>query len=244
MPNDTDHVSQDGHHVASDISQRLAATLSAIEAARTAAAGAAAEVSLLAVSKKKPAAAVRSAFAAGQRRFGENYADEGVAKMLATQDLDIEWHFIGHMQSRRSRLIAEHFHWAQSVDRLKVAQRLSAQRPDDMAPLEVCIQYNPDGEVQKGGVGDVAELEELAAACESMPGLRLRGLMSIPAPRDDHDEQRRIFAHIHEVYASLAERHPHVDTLSMGMSGDMRAAIAEGATMVRIGTAIFGARDG
>lgn len=199
-------------------------------------------VQLLAVSKRKPLSAIRAAIQAGQRAFGENYVDEAVEKILALDDPALEWHFIGAIQSRKTTSIAQHFQWAHGVDRLKVARRLSEQRPEAMTPLNICLQVNTDKEAEKAGVefGDVAQL---ADECAELPGITLRGLMAIPAPRTDFDEQRQVFALLRECLESLQKKHPGMDTLSMGMSGDMEAAIAEGATLVRIGTAIFGQRD-
>ena len=199
-------------------------------------------VQLLAVSKKKPVAAIESAIAAGQLAFGENYVDEGVAKIQQLDNPSLIWHFIGAIQSRKTRQIAEHFHWAHGVDRLKVARRLGEQRPAHLPPLNICLQINLDDEQSKAGI-DLTELAELAAQCQEIPGINLRGLMAIPAPRDNFDDQRAVFARLRDALKSLKDTHGHMDTLSMGMSGDMQAAIAEGATIVRVGTAIFGARD-
>ena len=199
-------------------------------------------VSLLAVSKRKPVSAIEAAIEAGQRSFGENYVDEGVEKILALSDKSLDWHFIGAIQSRKCQLIAEHFDWVHSVDRLKVAKRLSDARPSDKAPLNICLQVNLDNEASKSGVTS-EQLNELAAACAELPGLRIRGLMAIPAPRVDFDEQRKVFATLRELMLGLQTGNPTFDTLSMGMSADMEAAISEGATIVRVGTAIFGARD-
>ncbi|MGQ7846941.1 YggS family pyridoxal phosphate-dependent enzyme [Granulosicoccus sp. 3-233] len=199
-------------------------------------------VQLLAVSKRKPLSAIQAAIQAGQRAFGENYVEEGVEKILALDDATLQWHFIGAIQSRKTASIAEHFQWAHGVDRLKVARRLSEQRPAGMAPLNICLQVNTDNESAKAGV-EFDEVDQLADECAELPGLTLRGLMAIPAPRSDFEEQRQVFARLHECLQSLQKRHPGMDTLSMGMSADMEAAIAEGATLVRIGTAIFGQRD-
>lgn len=199
-------------------------------------------VQLLAVSKRKPLAAIQAAMQAGQRAFGENYVDEGVEKILALDDASVEWHFIGAIQSRKTASIAEHFQWAHGVDRLKVARRLSEQRPEGMTSLNICLQVNTDNEAGKAGV-EFDEVAQLADDCAELPGIRLRGLMAIPAPRSDFEQQREVFARLRECLQSLQTRHPDMDTLSMGMSADMEAAIAEGATLVRIGTAIFGQRD-
>ncbi len=199
-------------------------------------------VQLLAVSKRKPLAAIQAAMQAGQRAFGENYVDEGVEKILALDDASVEWHFIGAIQSRKTASIAEHFQWAHGVDRLKVARRLSEQRPEGMTSLNICLQVNTDNEEGKAGVG-FDEVAQLADECAELPGIKLRGLMAIPAPRSDFQQQRDVFARLRECLQTLQTRHPGMDTLSMGMSADMEAAIAEGATLVRIGTAIFGQRD-
>lgn len=201
------------------------------------------DVALLAVSKTVAPGIVREAFAAGQRAFGENYVQEGVEKIAALADLrsQIAWHFIGPLQSNKTRLVAEHFDWVHAIDRLKIAQRLSEQRPAGMAPLQVCIQVNISNEASKSGVAP-EDVPELARAVAAMPGLRLRGLMAIPEPASDPAAQRRPFAAMRALSQSLRAAGLPLDTLSMGMSGDMDAAIAEGATIVRIGTAIFGAR--
>jgi hypothetical protein len=196
---------------------------------------------LLAVSKKKPASDIRDAFRYGQLDFGENYLQEALQKMRELDDLDIRWHFIGAIQSNKTRSIAEAFDWAHCIDRLKIAQRLSEQRPPSMAPLNVCIQVNIDHETSKAGI-DLSELPGLARAIAALPGIRLRGLMTIPAPHPDFDAQRPAFARLAEALAALQQQGIDCDTLSMGMTQDMEAAIAEGSTLVRIGTAIFGER--
>ena len=199
-------------------------------------------ISLLAVSKTKPVAAIEAAVAAGQRAFGENYVDEALGKIGALGGAPLEWHYVGTIQSRRCEAIAERFDWAHGVDREKVARRLSERRPEGTPPLNVCLQVDIDGEESKGGVAPAA-LEALAASCASLPGIRLRGLMAIPAPRDGLEEQRRAFACVREHQERLRARgFDTLDTLSIGMSGDLEAAIAEGATLVRIGTAVFGER--
>lgn len=218
----------------SNVRARIAA------AARTA--GRAPEaVTLLAVSKTKPVELVRAARDAGLRAFGENYAQEGVEKMLRLDDPELVWHFIGPIQSNKTRLIAEHFHWVHGIDRDKIARRLSEQRPPHMRPLQVCLQVNVSGEASKAGVapGAVPALADLVAG---LPGLKLRGLMAIPAPSPDPDAQRRPFARLRGLLESLQQQHSGLDTLSMGMSADLEAAIAEGATLVRVGTDIFGVR--
>ena len=199
-------------------------------------------VTLLAVSKRKPASAVRALAGAGHRDFGENQLQEALAKQDELADLDLTWHFIGSIQSNKTRSIAEHFDWVHAVDRLKIAQRLAEQRPAELDPLNVCLQVNIDDEESKSGVLP-DELPALAAAVASLPNLKLRGLMCLPAIRKDEDEQRVPFARLRELAKQLSNDGLALDTLSMGMSGDYEAAIAEGATIVRIGTALFGARD-
>lgn len=198
-------------------------------------------VCLLAVSKTFGAAAVRDLAACGQREFGENYLREALDKQAALRDLPLVWHFIGPIQSNKTRAIAEHFSWVHGVDRVKIAERLSAQRPAGLPPLQVCIEVNVSGEASKGGVA-AAELPALAAAVAALPGLRLRGLMAIPAPTSDGEAQRAAFRKMRELFDDLRARGHALDTLSMGMSGDLEAAILEGATIVRIGTALFGER--
>jgi pyridoxal phosphate enzyme (YggS family) len=196
-------------------------------------------IGLLAVSKTKPAAAVREAFAAGLRDFGENYLQEALDKQAELSELPLIWHFIGPIQSNKTKPIAEHFAWVHSVDRLKIAQRLSEQRPTGLPPLNICLQVNVSAEASKSGCAP-AELAALAQAVSQLPNLRLRGLMAIPEPTDDVAAQRAAFARLRELRDGLQLP---LDTLSMGMSHDLDAAIAEGATWVRIGTALFGARD-
>ncbi|MEX5666663.1 YggS family pyridoxal phosphate-dependent enzyme [Pseudomonas neuropathica] len=196
-------------------------------------------VQLLAVSKTKPAAALREAYAAGLRDFGENYLQEALGKQLELADLPLIWHFIGPIQSNKTRAIAEHFDWVHSVDRLKIAQRLSEQRPAELPPLNICIQVNVSGEASKSGCTP-ADLPALAEAINGLPRLKLRGLMAIPEPTEDRAEQDAAFAAVQKLQASLDLP---LDTLSMGMSHDLESAIAQGATWVRIGTALFGARD-
>ncbi|TBW07131.1 YggS family pyridoxal phosphate-dependent enzyme [Azotobacter chroococcum subsp. isscasi] len=197
------------------------------------------DVQLLAVSKTKPASALREAFACGQRDFGENYLQEALAKQAELADLELTWHFIGPIQSNKTRALAGHFAWVHSVDRLKIAQRLSEQRPADLPPLNLCLQVNVSGEASKSGCAP-EELAALAGAVAELPNLRLRGLMAIPEPTDDPAAQRAAFARLRALKDGLGL---DLDTLSMGMSHDLEAAIAEGATWVRIGTALFGARD-
>jgi len=200
-------------------------------------------VRLLAVSKKQPAARVVEAAAAGQREFGENQAGEGVDKIRAVADGTLIWHFIGHLQSNKSRAVAEHFDWVHSVDRLKIARRLSEQRPAERGDLNVCLQINVDEEASKSGIA-ADDVAELARAVASLPRLRLRGLMCLPRIREGLDAQRVPFARLRELAETLRGQSIELDTLSMGMSADFRAAIAEGATIVRIGTAVFGPRPG
>ena len=200
-------------------------------------------VTLLAVSKTQGASAVVEAHAAGQRCFGENYVQEAVDKIEALADLKPrpEWHLIGPLQSNKTRVVAERFDWVHTVDRLKLAERLSAQRPSSMAPLSVCLQVNVSGEASKAGVAP-DEVAELARAVAALPRLTLRGLMAIPEPVGDFESQRRPHRRLRELLESLRADGLSVDTLSMGMSADLEAAIAEGATIVRVGSAIFGAR--
>ncbi len=199
------------------------------------------QIRLLAVSKKKPAEAVLEAHAAGQRDFGENFVQEGVEKIAAVAKDDAVWHFIGHLQTNKTKAAAQHFQWVHTIDRLKIARRLSAQRPADAADLNICIEVNIDAEASKSGV-TASEVAELAAAVAALPRLRLRGLMCLPAVRDEFEAQRQPFARLRELMESLNRSGMQLDTLSMGMTADYAAAIREGATIVRIGTAIFGAR--
>jgi pyridoxal phosphate enzyme (YggS family) len=200
-------------------------------------------VTLLTVSKTFSADAVREAFAAGERCFGENYVQEGIDKIEALADLrsQIAWHLIGPLQSNKTRVVARHFDWVHSIDRLKIAERLSEQRPADLAPLQVCLQVNVSGEASKSGVAPDA-LPALAHAVAQLPGVRLRGLMSIPEPSDDPEQQAAPHRLLRALLLQLRNDGLALDTLSMGMSGDLEAAVAEGATMVRVGTAIFGRR--
>ncbi|MBN7797281.1 YggS family pyridoxal phosphate-dependent enzyme [Parahaliea mediterranea] len=198
-----------------------------------------ADITVLAVSKTRPAADIREAAALGLDQFGENYLQEALDKIEALRDLPLTWHFIGPIQSNKTRAIAGHFDWVHSVDRLKVARRLSEQRPDNLPPLQVCLQVNISGEDSKSGA-DLDALPELAAAVLELPRLTLRGLMAIPAATGDTAAQRAAFARLRKAMTALGM--PQLDTLSMGMSGDLEAAIAEGATIVRVGTDIFGPR--
>ncbi|SDH46688.1 YggS family pyridoxal phosphate-dependent enzyme [Paraburkholderia phenazinium] len=201
-------------------------------------------VTLLAVSKTFPAEDVRAAHAAGQHAFGENYVQEAVTKIEALADLraSLEWHFIGPLQSNKTRPVAENFDWVHSVDRLKIAQRLAEQRPAHLPPLNVCLQVNVSGEASKAGVTP-AEAAEVAHAIAALPQLRLRGLMSIPEPAETIEAQRAPHRQLRELFEQLRAGGLELDTLSMGMSADLEAAVLEGATIVRVGTAIFGARD-
>ena len=198
-------------------------------------------VTLLAVSKTFDAQAVREAFDAGQRAFGENYVHEALAKIDALRDLQIEWHLIGPLQSNKTRTVAEAFDWVHSVERLKIAQRLSEQRPAQLPPLQLCLQVNISGEASKSGLAP-AEVAEVAHAVAALPRVRLRGLMAIPEPAGDFAAQRAPHRALRELFDVLRRDGLALDTLSMGMSADLEAAIAEGATLVRVGTAIFGAR--
>lgn len=204
----------------------------------------ASSVTLLAVSKTFPAEDVRAAFNAGQRAFGENYVQEAVAKIAGLADLrsEIEWHFIGPLQSNKTKVVSENFDWVHSVDRLKIAERLNEQRPDGSPRLNVCLQINVSGEVSKSGIAPDDALA-LAHQIAALPRLHLRGLMAIPEPAATLDEQRAPHRRLREIMDTLRANGLELDTLSMGMSADIEAAILEGATMVRIGTAIFGARD-
>ncbi|MCB1675128.1 MAG: YggS family pyridoxal phosphate-dependent enzyme [Halioglobus sp.] len=200
-------------------------------------------ISVLAVSKTRPAAAIRAAYRCGLHQFGESYVQESLEKMAQLQDLPLVWHFIGPVQSNKTRAIATHFDWIHSVDREKIARRLSEQRPAHLPPLQMCLQVNISGEATKSGVVP-KQLPLLVRAVDSLPNLRLRGLMAIPAASGDARQQRRAFAGLREALRDLQALAPGLDTLSMGMSGDLEAAIAEGATIIRVGTAIFGRRDG
>ena len=228
----------------------IAANLQAVEAtiadAVQAAGRARNEVHLLAVSKTFPAQAVLEAMASGQTAFGENYLQEALDKIAnvaqAQPEARVEWHFIGPIQSNKTRPIAANFHWVHTVERLKIAQRLSEQRPPELGPLNICLQVNISGEASKSGATE-AELPELARAVAQLPNLRLRGLMAIPEQATGAAQQRAAFARLRQLHDALRAEGVALDTLSMGMSGDMAAAIAEGATIVRIGSAIFGARN-
>lgn len=224
------------------ITDRLQAVRARIDDAARACGRDPATVRLLAVSKTFPAADIRHAQAAGQDCFGESYLNEALPKIAALTDPAPEWHYIGPLQSNKTRRIAELFAWVHSVDRLKVAQRLSDQRPPGLPPLNACLQVNLSGEATKAGVSP-DEIDALATAVAALPRLRLRGLMAIPAPTDDVAEQRAAFGRLRALFEALTARGLALDTLSMGMSDDLEAAIAEGATLVRVGSAIFGARE-
>lgn len=228
----------------SDIARNLDAVHRRIVQAAVAAGRDSASVRLLAVSKTFPAKDVRTAVAAGQRAFGENYVQEAIGKIEALAELrsDLEWHFIGPLQSNKTRPVAEHFDWVHSVDRLKIAQRLSEQRPDTLPPLNICLQVNVSGEASKSGVSP-ADAPALAHEIAALPRLALRGLMSIPEPAADPDAQRVPHRVLRALFDDLRTEGLPLDTLSMGMSADLEAAVLEGATLVRIGTAIFGERD-
>ena len=199
-------------------------------------------VELLAVSKKQPVTAIIEAVSAGQRNFGENLVVEGIEKITEIADPALTWHFIGHLQTNKTRAVAEHFAWVHSIDRLKTARRLSDQRPGDLPDLNVCIQVNIDDEPSKSGV-DIAAVAELAAAVHELPRLTLRGLMCLPALREGFDAQREPFRRLRSLADEIRAGGIPLDTLSMGMSADFRAAIFEGSTIVRLGTAIFGPRS-
>jgi len=223
------------------IATRLAAVSARIRAAEAAAGRVPGSVRLVAVSKTQPASMLAAAYRCGQRDFGENYLQEALTKQEQLANPDLVWHFIGPIQSNKTRPLALHFHWVHSIDRHKIAERLNEQRPADLPPLNVTIQVNVSGEASKSGVAPAA-VAELAAAVHGLPRLRLRGLMAIPEPSDDVATQRAAFHSLRRMLEELDLA--GVDQLSMGMSHDLEAAILEGATLVRIGTAIFGARPG
>jgi PLP dependent protein len=223
------------------ILSNLQAVHAAIDQAALQAQRDAATITLLAVSKTVPASVVREAYSLGQQAFGENFVQEALDKMHDLRDLPLAWHFIGPLQSNKTRAIAENFSWVHSVDRLKIAQRLSDQRPGNLPPLNVCLQINVSGESTKAGVAP-EEAGTLARAIAILPRLKLRGLMAIPAPAEELSVQRAPFAKMRELLMRLNASGLNIDTLSMGMSHDLTAAILEGATIVRVGTAIFGSR--
>ncbi|HEU0189119.1 MAG TPA: YggS family pyridoxal phosphate-dependent enzyme [Gallionella sp.] len=224
------------------IASNLQAVRDAMAAAATEAGRAPDDISLLAVSKTFAPEAIRKACRAGQTRFAESYVQEALHKIAALHDLPLEWHYIGPIQSNKTRAIAEHFAWVHSVDRLKTAERLSGQRPAHLPPLQVCLQVNISGEASKSGVPP-GEAAQLAMSIAQLPHLSLRGLMAVPEPGGDVNAQRAAFAQLRELFEQLNRQGLQLDTLSMGMSHDFAAAIAEGATMVRIGSAIFGRRE-
>jgi PLP dependent protein len=229
----------------SDIAQHLLQVQTRIAEAAAQAGRSASAVQLLAVSKTKPLGALHAAYQAGQRRFGESYAQEAIQKVQALREAgltDIEWHFIGPLQSNKTRPIAEHFDWVDSVDRLKIAERLNAQRPDDLPPLNICIQVNISGESQKSGTTE-AEVLDLATQIHQFPRLRLRGLMAIAENTPDDTVLKQSFLRLQQLFGRLQQQFPSMDTLSMGMTHDLEVAVACGSSQVRIGTAIFGARD-
>jgi len=227
------------------ISTRLQQVLTQIENAASTSCKNSSEISLLAVSKTKPVEQVMAVYALGQRKFGENYLQEAVEKITHLQQDgnygDSEWHFIGPIQSNKTRPIAEHFDWVQSIDRLKVAQRLNDQRPAEMPKLNVCIQVNISAEDSKSGA-DLQQARLLAEQIANLPQLVLRGIMAIPEKTDDLGKLKAQFNQLESLYLSLQHQYKQIDTLSMGMTNDMELAIAQGSNMVRVGTAIFGAR--
>ncbi|MDF0532795.1 YggS family pyridoxal phosphate-dependent enzyme [Shewanella yunxiaonensis] len=226
------------------IAERLALAQHRIAQAAGKCSRQAADITLLAVSKTKPATDIEAAYAAGQRCFGENYVQEGQQKILdlAPRYPDIEWHFIGPLQSNKSRPVAELFQWMHTIDRSKIAQRLNEQRPAAIPPLNVCIQINVSGETSKSGITSEAEMLSLAHEISQLPRLTLRGLMTIPSA-EEGEKLIAEFQQMQQLYARLQQEFPPIDTLSMGMSHDLELAVEHGATMVRIGSAIFGARD-
>ncbi len=223
------------------IARRLEQVRSRLHAAERAAERRPDSVQLIAVSKTQPVAALMAAYRQGQRDFGENYLQEALGKQRQLAHLDIGWHFIGPIQSNKTRPLAEYFDWVHGVDRLKIAERLSEQRPAHRPPLNICLQYNVSGEASKSGV-DASDLPDLAVRVSKLPGLRLRGLMAIPAPGLSLEQQRATFTRVRVALESLRDI-AGLDTLSMGMSEDLEAAVLEGSTLVRIGTAIFGSRN-
>jgi len=228
-------------HPGATLEQRLARVEARLRAAEARYGRAPGSVQLLPVSKTRPAADIARVAAAGYRAFGESYLQEALGKQEALAALGLEWHFIGPIQSNKTQAIARHFDWVHSVDRDKIARRLNAQRPAELAPLNVCLQVNISGEASKSGIG-LDGLPALAACVAELPGLRLRGLMAIPARETDFTQQRAAFRRLREARDALVAAGQPLDTLSMGMSGDLEAAVAEGATIVRIGSDIFGPR--
>ena len=222
--------------------ERLGSVLARIDAAARRSGRDPASVTLLAVSKQHPAEAVRAAVAAGQRHFGENYPQEALAKIESLRDLPLDWHFIGQLQANKTREVAQAFQWVHTIDRAKVAERLSAQRPHYAGPLDVLLQVRLAEECGKGGI-ETAQVPALAEIVAGLPRLRLRGLMCIPPPQADEVLQHEPFRRLRELLLELNRGGHSLDTLSMGMSADLEAAVAEGATIVRVGTAVFGPRD-
>ena len=201
------------------------------------------DICIVAASKTRSASIIQSAYDSGIQNFGENYLQEALEKIAALGDLGLKWHFIGPIQSNKTRAIAENFDWVHSVDRLKIARRLSEQRPTKLAPLQICLQVNISAESSKSGASP-AEMPELVQAVRALPGITLRGLMAIPAPTNDPKQQQQAFAQMRELMTALRADTPTMDTLSMGMSGDLEMAIAQGSTLIRVGTDIFGPRSG
>ena len=232
---------QHTEHHADDIAAHFAAVHERIARAELRYGRAPGSVGLLAISKQQSAAIIAAAHATGQRAFGENYLQEALPKLAALADRGLTWHYTGALQANKTQTVARHFAWVHSVDRLKLAERLNAQRPADLPPLDVCIQVNVGGEAQKAGV-DPAHAAELAHAVAALPSIRLRGLMTLPPASDDVATQRRYFRLLRETFDALRRQGLALDTLSMGMSADLEAAIAEGATLLRVGSALFGER--
>ncbi len=228
--------------MAAQLAARYATLQARLEAAAQAAGRRPNDILLLGATKQRDIATLRCAHALGLRHFGENYLQEALPKIAALGDLQPCWHFIGALQSNKTALVAQHFHWVHSLDRLHIAERLSAQRPPELPPLEVCLQLQLDDEPNKAGATPT-QLPALATAVATLPRLRLRGLMTMPAPRNDHAAQRRSLSRARELLQQLREQLPLLDTLSLGTSADLEAAVAEGSTLLRIGTALFGARQ-
>jgi len=225
-----------------DPAERYAQTQTRIASAAIRSGRAPDSVALVAISKGQPAIAIRELAALGQRDFGENYLQEALPKMQTLADLPLVWHFTGQIQANKTRLVADHFDWVHTVDRERVATRLSEQRSAHLAPINVCLQVRLEDEAGKGGV-EPSKLEPLAAHTRELPRLRLRGLMALPPPRDSYEDQKALFDRLAGLLRDLNTRGFDLDTLSMGMSGDLEAAIAAGATLVRVGTAVFGERQ-
>jgi pyridoxal phosphate enzyme (YggS family) len=242
--NDADHFRYPklAEQMMTDLAERLNAVLARIQEAERRFQRPPGTVTLLAVSKMQSSAAIADVVVAGQRHFGENYLQEALKKICDLRELKLNWHFIGPIQSNKTRRIAENFNWVHSVDRLKIAQRLNEQRPIDLPPLNICLQVNISEESSKQGLTP-GELDQVAFEVVKLPRLRLRGLMTIPALTTDFAAQRQPYAQLSALQAKLIDRGLVLDTLSMGMSNDLEAAIAEGATIVRVGTAIFGLRN-